>query len=450
MLKLISFAVIATCFFTLTWGQTTSNSPFSSYGLGEYGGIYGAQFAGIGNITAISTDTTVLNPYNPSTYALLSHGQPLFGLGLTTKMSFFSSNGANQKSYNTNITNFTFAVPFGKRFGLGGGLVPYTRRGYDISTRSYAYDDSITHQYTGSGSINNGFVGFSYAPIKTNRTELSLGIQASFLFGNVANNRYSYYDDAQNYDGVQITKKRVKSFSYNLGLTFRQYLDYNRKKEIVFGAIFTPQINLKGNLDYGLYYCLDVSNYATYDTLIDITDQNGTITMPTRQVYSVGYSTKPDNTENIFNSIYCLGIYGEFELMNWKAYRENFDGYTSPNLNNTISLRFGLQFQPNVDIQTKTKSLGYFKKIKYRVGGFYGQNPLYYNGSQITTTGFSFGMGLPFLIQKSNSSLNFSLQYGSTSNHNAGDLSEKFLSFNIGIIIAPSIYERWFRKYKLD
>lgn len=451
MFKLFSFAVITTCFTSLSWSQSTANSPFSAYGIGEYGGIYTAQFAGLGNITGASTDTTILNPYNASSFALLSHGQPLFGIGLSSKISFFESNGSKLTNYNTNITNFTFAVPFGKRFGVGGGLMPLTRRGYDITLRSFAYDDSITHQYTGSGSINNAFVGFSYAPIKNDRTELSLGFQGSFVFGSVANNRYSYYDNENNFDGVQINSKRIKSFAYNFGVTYRQFLDYNRKKEFVFGAVISPETKLKGYLDYGLYNCTDVNDFSTYDTLLDVSDRSGTMTIPLRQVYSFGYCFKPQTTENALNSIYSLGFYGEVELMNWKSYGEDFAGATNPiALNNTSAFRFGMQFQPNIDIQSKTKAAGYFKKIKYRVGAYYTQNPLVYNGNQINTLGCSFGMGLPFMSQKSNSSLNFSVQYGSTSNRKAGDLNEKFVTINLGIIIAPSIYERWFRKYKLD
>jgi hypothetical protein len=32
----------------------------------------------------------------------------------------------------------------------------------------------------------------------------------------------------------------------------------------------------------------------------------------------------------------------------------------------------------------------------------------------------------------------------------ASDISERFYSINIGIVLSPSSYERWFKKYKLD
>jgi hypothetical protein len=72
------------------------------------------------------------------------------------------------------------------------------------------------------------------------------------------------------------------------------------------------------------------------------------------------------------------------------------------------------------------------------------------NGRQLKTATATVGLGFPFLAQKSNSSLNLSVQYGSNGTGTAGDLKERFFSINFGIIIAPSSYERWFKKYKLD
>ena len=449
MLKFLTFLTIFALSSTSILAQTTANSPFSSYGIGEYGGIVSAQFAAMGNITGVSTDSTALNTYNPSSYGLLSKGQPLFGIGVVSRFSMFKSNGEKSNGFNTNFTNFTLAVPFGKRFGLGFGLVPLTRRGYDVTTSSYVYDDTLVHKYQGSGSINDLFLGFSYAPIRTERTELSIGAQGSFYFGNVSNNRLSYYNESTLAGGVQNTIKRVRSFGVNFGLTLRQFLDADKRQELVFGAIYSPQMKLKSYLDYGLYTTTDVTDYDYYDTLNETTT-DGTIVFPSRQVFSIGYNFQPKTSENALNAIYSLGVFAEVEMMQWKNYNETFDDYTYSGLSNTFSTKIGMQFLPNTDLQSKTKGWDYFKKIKYRFGGFYGQNPMSYNGNQIKTSGVTFGMGIPFIAQKTNSSINFAIQYGKTGNGRAGDLTEQFFSLNLGIIIAPSSYERWFRKYKLD
>ncbi|HRP53562.1 MAG TPA: hypothetical protein PLI97_08650, partial [Fluviicola sp.] len=73
-----------------------------------------------------------------------------------------------------------------------------------------------------------------------------------------------------------------------------------------------------------------------------------------------------------------------------------------------------------------------------------------YHNTQLKSMSGTVGFGFPFLSQKTNSSLNISFQYGNNSNKQAGDLKETFYTISLGVIIAPSSYERWFRKYKLD
>ena len=64
MHKLI-LVVLAAFISILSFGQTGTNSPFSTYGLGEVGGLDHAAFIGIGNSTITMNDSTVLNYYNP-------------------------------------------------------------------------------------------------------------------------------------------------------------------------------------------------------------------------------------------------------------------------------------------------------------------------------------------------------------------------------------------------
>jgi hypothetical protein len=62
----------------------------------------------------------------------------------------------------------------------------------------------------------------------------------------------------------------------------------------------------------------------------------------------------------------------------------------------------------------------------------------------------SFGFGIPLSGNKTNSSVNISMLYGKRGTGTTTDISERFYSINIGIVLAPSSYERWFKKYKLD
>ena len=49
---------------TFSYAQNSANSPFSSFALGEIGGLDHAAFIGIGNSTITMNDSTILNFYN--------------------------------------------------------------------------------------------------------------------------------------------------------------------------------------------------------------------------------------------------------------------------------------------------------------------------------------------------------------------------------------------------
>ena len=139
--------------------QNTSNSPFSSFGLGEVGGMDHAVFSALGNTTITLSDSTVLNFYNPSSYSTIGKGQPIFSLGVSSRLSTFSENGVENKSNITGIQHFAIGFSFAKRFGLAFGLKPYSRRGYDFNSSTVINGDSLLYFYSGTGGVNEVFLG---------------------------------------------------------------------------------------------------------------------------------------------------------------------------------------------------------------------------------------------------------------------------------------------------
>ena len=445
---LLVFSTIS-CF--TMWAQTTSSSPYSTTGIGEEGALPEAQYGGLGNINGIVIDSTLINTYNPSSYSLMSFGQPLFSVGVASKFSTYTGNTGTFSGKTTGISNFTMAIPIGKYFGIGLGLRPFSRKGYDLSQRSYAYDDSTTFNYKGYGSTNLLFVGLAYSIIKNEKSYLSIGFNLGYLFGSVTNKRSSVYDASGVSGGVDLTTYRLKSLHYSFGASYQRFLDIDKRKQLFLSAVYTPKISINSFLDYSLFYAIDVNNELSYvDTISYIDNSKGKIVFPSKQTLSAGYTFAPD-TKTSDRTKYQIGVFAEVDLMQWKDYSEKFDGHaTASTFSNTFVSKVGLQYIPNIDITKKIKGAKYFGKIKYRIGGQYGLLPNMMNGRQLKTASATLGFGFPFLSQKTNSSLNVSFQYGSNGTGNAADLKETFYSIQFGVIIAPSSYEKWFRKYKLD
>jgi hypothetical protein len=72
------------------------------------------------------------------------------------------------------------------------------------------------------------------------------------------------------------------------------------------------------------------------------------------------------------------------------------------------------------------------------------------NNSKFVNKGFTLGLGIPIASQRSLSSINISCLIGSRTNNSSDALKEKYVSINFGVNIAPAIYDRWFRKGKID
>lgn len=451
MLKQLFLLVFSTILCYTSWTQTTSSSPYSTSGIGEEGALPEAQFGGIGNISSVVFDSTLINTYNPASYSLLSFGQPLFSVGVASKFSDYSNNLGSFKGKTTGISNITMAIPIGKRFGIGLGLKPFTRKGYNLSQRSYAYDDSTTFNYQGYGSTNLLFVGLAYSIIKSEKSTLSIGANIGYLFGSVTNQRSSVFDANSPAGGVDLSTYRLRSLHYSFGANYQRFLDFDKRQQLFVSAVYTPQISINSYLDYGLYYATDVNNQLSYtDTVSYIDNNKGKIVFPSKQTIGAGYTFSP-NIAKYPEKMKCqIGIFAEVTMMQWKTYSENFGTHSNNDFSNTFVSKLGVQFIPSVDITKKSKGAQYFSKIKYRIGGQYGYLPNTINGRQLKTAAVTAGFGFPFLSQKSNSSINISFQYGGNGTGNAADLKERFYSINFGIIIAPSSYERWFRKYKLD
>ena len=452
MHKLI-LVVLAAFVSILSFGQTGTNSPFSTYGLGEVGGLDHAAFIGIGNSTITMNDSTILNYYNPASYNSLAKHKPLFSFGVASRYSIYSENGKESSNTLTSIQHMAMAFPFAKRFGLGVGIKPYSSRGYDFSTRTKVNDDSLHYVYSGSGGLNEFFGGLSIKALEFKGAKLSLGANFGYIFGQVTNTRKSGLIDANtesnNYaGGINSKLIQAKAFHYTLGATYSQKI--KEKHEINVSAVFDPFQKINTEYQNVLFYSSNVNNPNVYDTLAVFDTLTGNLSTVPTITYGLNYvynftgrkkHTNPLNSQLSFHATYASA--------QWSRYENTFDPTFTNTFLNSTKLTFGLQYLPETNFIANKSLTKFHHRVKYRIGVYQQLLPYETNNEQVKDFGTTFGFGIPVIVKNSLSSINFGFSVGKRGVSDANALNEQYYGFNVGISIAPGA-DKWFVKRKLN
>jgi hypothetical protein len=427
--------------------QLTDQSPYSSYGIGEKGGLEHAAFTGLGNNTITYFDSTILNMYNPATYNTLGKGQPLFSLGVTSRLTLADENGSKNFSTTAFIEHFAMAFTLKKHFGLAFGLKPFTRKGYLIEERVSVGSDSIKYSYMGSGGANQVFLGLSSNLLKTRGTTLSVGGNFSYLFGTATNERRSQLIATTKIPGgIDWNSIRFNSFHYELGAYFQQVL--LNKHTFTLSTVLEPNQDVQVKKDEYLFYGTP-GNPLGYDTLYASRDQNGIINLPS--TVSLGFSYKfwfSDARANNSLRNSELSLHAGYSTTDWTTYSTSYKD--NVNFLSSSRLTLGVQYIPERQFYENQTSASFLEKVRYRAGYYSSMLPYALNGNQVVDKGVTLGFGIPILAQRSLSSVNFGFSAGERGTGVDGAFKEKYIGINLGIILAPSIFERWFVKRKLD
>lgn len=433
------------------WSQQLSNDPFSSFGLGDFGGLTHAVFGGMGNANITSADSTILNFYNPASYSSLAKHTPLFSFSTSTRLSIHAENGAENFSHTTNIQHFAIAFPFAKRFGLAFGMKPYSRRGYAIENRFLVNADSIAHRYDGDGSINEAFLGFSATALDFRGAKLSVGANFGYLFGTVRNIRKSGTITPGTTvlnGGVSHETIRAKDIHFEFGLTYEQRI--NEHHTLSLSGVYDPFQQINGKYSNSVFYASNLENENTYFELSSTETSKGHISnVPMTKLglrYDWNFIAREGQT-NTLNS--QLSIHLNYTMSDFKKFENTFDANSQRYTLNATEYNLGIQYTPEVNFIVNKVTTKFYERIRYRIGAYYKTLPYSINSNQITDLGTTFGLGFPVLSQNSLSSINIGLSYGVRGVNDKSALKETYYGVSVGFIIAPSA-DKWFIKRKLN
>ncbi|MEN9440746.1 MAG: hypothetical protein RLZ33_822 [Bacteroidota bacterium] len=425
-----------------------STSPFSSYGLGEKGNVDHSVFTGIGNSTIMYFDSTVLNFYNPATYNTIGVGQPLYSLGLSSRMSFYKQNDITRLTTSAYFEHFAMAFRIKKHFGFAFGLKPFTRKGYEVYDRIKVGSDSMKYSYLGSGNTSQLFLGLSSNLLKIGNSTLSVGANLSYLFGTSTNERRSVIITTANTNigGVDYNQLNIKSFHYELGAYYKYIL--KERHLFTLAATIEPTQKLKATKDEYLFYGI-VDSPSSFDTLYSNSGQKGNVTLASNFTLGLNYTFNfSDLRKNQSTRKSSISLNASYNSLDWSKFNSSFDSTNS--LLATSKFTVGIQYIPETEFLRSSNTSKFIERIRYRAGAYQYTLPYAMNNTQISDRGVTLGIGIPVVALRSASTINFGFSYGNRGTGIATDLNEKYVGINFGISIAPSVSDPWFRKRKLD
>lgn len=424
--------------------QAKQNSPYSKYGIGDRVNQFFANQAGWGGQTAAFHDPFHLNLVNPASFAFLR--TTTLETGLTAKYGSLNSATSKAEYWSGNLAyialGFTLKSPINEvldkikspwNYGMGISLTPYTQVGYNILTDETLPDlGRVENAFEGSG----GTYRFSWSnAVKYKNT--AFGANLGWVFGkSVYAATTNFVDTFPTFQTNRREDLRTNGFIWNVGVQHDFVLQTAENDKTVPVRWITVGITGEGQHDLGTDYdalfvrSRGLSSAGTYidaDTLQSAFDQQVTITLPA--TFGVGIQYVNANK---------LKLGAQYEYGGWASYRNEARPET---MRNTSSVSAGLEYTPDFASYNN-----YGKRIRYRLGAYYRQDPRIVEGKGLDDIGFSFGLGLPVILPRQQTSfVNAAFEVGKLGADSPID--ETYFRITIGFTLNDNT---WFYKRRFE
>jgi len=402
------------------FAQRNNISPYSFFGIGEETAQKTVEEISMGQIGTAFNSTHKVTFSNPASLASLRF--TTYTLAVENKALTIDDGTNSESASAASLSYLAMGVPIGTNAGFIFGLQPNTTVGYSLLEEVKDDADNLTalNLFSGEGGTNRVFLGFGYKLPKN----ISIGVEASYVFGNIENSLLNRREDVQ-LATLNKTDSNIKGFTAKVGVQYDTKI--NEKVTLKAGGV----VNLSNELtNKGEEY------------LFSLLNTGGGIVIPRDTIFNGSFES------TIKNPIKTTISAGLGEANKWYAgieysFQDALDGVL--NQNSTVSYESSNRISAGGFYTPKYNSISnYWQRITYRAGVNFKQTGLVVNNTTINDFGISFGVGLPIGQQLSNINLGFELgKRGEISN----DLiKENYLNFRLSL----TLNDRWFKKRKLQ
>ncbi|MDR0972442.1 MAG: hypothetical protein LBM61_00465 [Prevotellaceae bacterium] len=423
--------IVGLCVLALTATATTfaqnMTSPYTRFGYGDLSNQTIANSRGMGGIAYGMRDRLHINPINPASYTAVDSLTMLFDAGLSLQNTNYID-GITK----LNVGNASFdyvAMQFRLRRGIGMtlGLLPYTNVGYSISqyeTNTTNPSASNTRSFTGSGGLHQAVIGIGVEPLKN----LSVGINASYLWGSLSHSRSVVLSGSGSYMYTDVRYTSIRDVKLDFGAQYSHAV--GQRGLLTVGATFAPKQGLDNTGTFQTQTGPDSQNMVT-------TSKDTVATYELPMSIGVGATYTYDNRLTVGMDL-TFQQWGDVTFMN------------EPNaFYNRTKIAVGAEYLPSLFPRS------FLAATKYQIGAFY-ELPYYkvsyegegtFRAAKIYGLTAGFSLPTPQLPGRNTgySRINVAFQYARTQGNRSRMMNENVFRVSIGI----TFNERWFFKRQI-
>jgi hypothetical protein len=458
--EVTNIKLFAVALFILSFGkaqaQYNPNSVYSRFGLGLLDNPGNVTHYGMGGITSPISDPIALNIANPASYSFLEVTNlqcTIKGISSTASTNTESTNYLNGQIHELSMG---FKKPNAK-WAMAFGLSPYSAVDYKFSSRDTLSDSLFaSYNYSGRGGLNKATLGFSRLfrmggmasgdSIGNRLHQLSLGVNAHYMFGNITRENVAAFSQSEHYTTVENHNLWVKGIAWEAGLQYKVNLTTRRDPQnriiggsaLQLGCTFSLNSDLSAEYSELLYSLRITSNTAYRDTSLFLDALKGRLKIPQRLQAGISYK--------LFNKKWgTFVLAGEYRLQDWSNYRLEIteDVDLDNGLQASSCWAAGIEYKPTTDVSNNI-----FNRLYYRAGYRSYQSELVVNSVRIVQQATTAGITIP--ITRSQSRIHLGAEWGTRGTREANLVEEKYLGFMVGFSLSPSSFDRWFRQVKYD
>lgn len=398
--------------------QSSTNSPYTRYGLGELSDQAFAHNAAMGGIGYALRSSEQINVMNPASYSAVDSLSFMFDIGMGLKSSNYQENGYKTNAKNASFDYLAMQFRLHPRVGFAVGFTPYSNVGYKFSRTSdieNSDDVRLTNTFYGDGGLQQIFGGIGFKILDN----LSIGANVGYLYGEIDYQTLATLsnggDQTTTYNNISIN-----SYIANFGLQYTQKL--SKTDKVTLGLVYGLGHDLKSTETKGIQVT-DGSSYSelTEETIKDSYGIPSTfgagLTWQHKQNLTVGADYTLQQFENV-------------------KYDNSTDFYK-----NRTRIGAGIEYMPSL------YGRNYLSRIRYRAGAYYSSSYMKlpeYDGPK--EWGVSAGFGLPLHLFQRNTVLSITGQYVRVLPSVKGMLSENRFVLKLGL----TFNEHWFMKWRVN